>query len=134
MTPRLRTALIGCGKVGSIHAAALRDLPESELVAVCDASPDRAGGLRVELRRTPLHRPRRGCSPSPSPQAVTIATPHPLHAAAAILAAEAGVHVLIEKPMAASLADCDAMLAAARVRASRSASSASGGGTSRSGG
>ena len=40
---RLRTALIGCGKVGSIHAAALRDLPESEVVAVCDASADRAG-------------------------------------------------------------------------------------------
>ena len=39
---RLRTALIGCGKVGQIHAAALRDLPESELVAVCDSGRDRA--------------------------------------------------------------------------------------------
>ena len=48
------------------------------------------------------------------PEAVIIGTPHPLHAEAAIQAAEAGVHVLVEKPLAASLADCDAMLAAAR--------------------
>src|SRR6185369_3685799 len=46
--------------------------------------------------------------------ALVIGTPHPLHAEAAIIAAEAGVHVLVEKPMAASLADCDAMLVAAR--------------------
>ncbi len=49
-----------------------------------------------------------------APEAVCICTPHPLHAAPAVRAAEAGVHVLVEKPMAASLADCDAMLAAAR--------------------
>ena len=47
-------------------------------------------------------------------QAVLIGTPHPLHAEPAIAAAEAGVHVLVEKPLAASLNDCDAMLAAAR--------------------
>ena len=47
-------------------------------------------------------------------QALLIATPHPLHAEPALRAAEAGVHVLVEKPLAASLKDCDAMLAAAR--------------------
>src|SRR5439155_18632152 len=41
-------------------------------------------------------------------------TPHPLHAEAVIHAAEAGVSALVEKPLAASLADCDAMLAASR--------------------
>jgi UDP-N-acetyl-2-amino-2-deoxyglucuronate dehydrogenase len=46
-------------------------------------------------------------------QAVIICTPHPAHAAPAIAAARAGVHVLIEKPMASTLADCDAMIAAA---------------------
>ena len=38
----IRTALIGCGKVGQIHAAALRDLGESEFVAVCDRDSQRA--------------------------------------------------------------------------------------------
>ena len=48
------------------------------------------------------------------PQAILVATPHPLHAAPVIEAAQAGVSALVEKPLAASLADCDAMLAAAK--------------------
>jgi UDP-N-acetyl-2-amino-2-deoxyglucuronate dehydrogenase len=47
-------------------------------------------------------------------QAVLICTPHPAHAEPAIQAAEAGVHALVEKPMAATLRDCDAMLSSAR--------------------
>lgn len=45
--------------------------------------------------------------------AVVIATPNLLHAPQAIACLEAGVHVLVEKPMARSVAECDAMLAAA---------------------
>src|SRR6185436_12386115 len=48
-------------------------------------------------------------------EAICLATQHPQHAAPAIAALEAGVPVLVEKPLAASLADCDAMHAAARV-------------------
>jgi predicted dehydrogenase len=45
---------------------------------------------------------------------ITVTTPHPAHADAATKAARAGLHVLVEKPLASSLADCDAILAAAR--------------------
>jgi predicted dehydrogenase len=110
---RLRTALIGCGKVGQTHAAALSTLPASEFVAVCDASPDRAGAFAVRYG-TRAYTEVGAMLAGSAVQAVTIATPHPLHAGAAIEAARTGVHVLIEKPMAVSLADCDAMLAAAR--------------------
>jgi len=109
--PRLRTALIGCGKVGHIHAQALRQLAESDFVAVCDAQAERAQnfaeryGVRSFTDAATMFR-------DAAVQAVLIATPHPLHAAPAIAAAHAGVHVLVEKPLAASLADCDAMLAA----------------------
>jgi predicted dehydrogenase len=108
---RVRTAIIGCGKVGGIHAAALVALPEAELVAVCDARPERAAALAARYGARPfaevgaLFREARL-------EAVLIGTPHPLHAAPAIEAAKAGVPVLIEKPMAASLRDCDAILAA----------------------
>jgi len=116
----VRTALIGCGKVGQIHAAALRDLPESDFVAVCDRDRDRAAtfaqrygdrirpytDMAVMLRDT-------------AAQAVLVCTPHPLHAEAVLQAAEAGVHALVEKPLAASLADCDAMLAASRQAGTR---------------
>jgi predicted dehydrogenase len=109
----VRTGLVGCGKVGQIHAAALRSLPEANLVAVCDTSPERAEsfaarhGARAYADVETMLR-------DAAVEAVVIGTPHPLHAAPALAAAAAGVHVLIEKPMAATLADCDAMLTAAR--------------------
>jgi predicted dehydrogenase len=48
------------------------------------------------------------------PDAVVVCTPHPLHAEATVAAAEAGAHVLVEKPMAASVLDCDRMIEATR--------------------
>ena len=109
----LRVAVIGCGKVAGVHAAALAALPEAEFVAACDVSADRAAAFAVKHNVRPftdlgaLLRDAR-------PEVVIVGTPHPLHAEAACLAAVAGVHVLVEKPLAATVADCDAMLAAAR--------------------
>ena len=112
MTP-VRVGLVGCGKVGSIHAAALGSVPEAAFVAACDADPARAAAFAAEYGVRPFAdigaMLREG-----GVEAVVIGTPHPLHAAPAILAAGAGIHVLVEKPMAATLADCDAMLAAAK--------------------
>ena len=48
-TRTLRTALVGCGKVGRIHAGALARLPESELVGCCDGSVERAAGFAAEF-------------------------------------------------------------------------------------
>ena len=42
---RVRTAVVGCGKVGRIHADALRSVPEAEFVAVCDNDAERARGF-----------------------------------------------------------------------------------------
>ena len=109
----LRVGLVGCGKVGTLHATALRACAETELVACCDAVGERAGafagryGVRAFGDVAAMLR-------GGGVEAVIIGTPHPLHAEPAVRALEAGVHVLVEKPMAASLADCDAMLDAAR--------------------
>jgi predicted dehydrogenase len=112
---RVRTALVGCGKVGQIHTAALtsRSLPESEFVAVCDSDAARASTF---AGRFPGVRPFTDVGTmirDAGVEAIFVCTPHPLHAAPVIEAAEAGVHALVEKPLAASLPDCDAMLAAA---------------------
>ena len=112
MTPTLRTALIGCGKVGSIHAGALASRPESQFVAVCDADGFRAAAFAARYGIRPFTDVAAMLAEA-RPEAVLLATPHPLHAQAAILAAEAGAHVLVEKPLASTLADADAMLAAA---------------------
>ena len=109
----LRTAVVGCGKVSSIHANALDEAPEAEIVGFCDRDLSRAKGMATRfggqafasldqlLRET-------------EPQALVVCTPHPVHADATEAAASAGAHVLVEKPMAASLADCDRMIAATR--------------------
>jgi predicted dehydrogenase len=111
VTP-VRVGLIGCGKVGHIHAAALRGLAEAELAAVCDVSCERAESFAAKYGArafTDVDAMLREAGV----EAVVIGTPHPLHAAPAVAAARAGVHVLVEKPLAATLADCDAMLEAA---------------------
>lgn len=108
----VRVGLIGCGKVGQIHAAALRGLAEAELTAVCDVSAERVRNFAEEYGAhgyTDVDALLREAKVD----AVVIGTPHPLHAAPAIRAAEAGVHVLVEKPLAATVADCDTLLSAA---------------------
>jgi len=107
----VRVGLVGCGKVAGLHAAALLAVPEAEYVGTCDADPGRAtafaakhGGAAFADLDALL---------AAGVEVVLIATPHPAHAAPTVQAAEAGVHVLVEKPMAATLADCDAMIAAA---------------------
>jgi predicted dehydrogenase len=109
---RLKTAVIGAGKVAHLHAAALKALPESEFIGVCSPpGPKRdafAALYGVAAFDTVEQALARGV------QAVLVCTPHPEHAAPAVAAARAGVHVLVEKPFASSLADCDAMIEAAR--------------------
>jgi predicted dehydrogenase len=108
----VRTALVGCGKVGRIHAEALRSRPESVFVGVCDAIPERAAAFG-QAYGVPAYTDLGALLSETGAEVVLIGTPHPLHAAAALRAIAAGAHVLIEKPLAASLADCDAILDAA---------------------
>ena len=110
---KLRTALVGCGKVGHAHAAALRDLPESDFVAVCARTAEKAQAFADKYHVAAFTDVRQMIERA-KVEAVCICTPHPGHAAPTIAAAQLGAHALVEKPLAASLADCDAMLAAAR--------------------
>ena len=109
----LKTAIVGCGKVGHLHAKALGRAPESVFVAACGRDLARTQDFAA------LYKVKAYCDveemiASEGVQALTICTPHPLHALHAIKAAKAGVHVLIEKPLASSLEDCDAILDAAK--------------------
>jgi UDP-N-acetyl-2-amino-2-deoxyglucuronate dehydrogenase len=110
---QIKTGLIGCGKVGHIHAAALQSLPESDFVAVCARTPEKANAFAEKYHAAAFTDVDEMIAKS-GVEAVCVCTPHPQHAAPTIAAAKAGVHVLVEKPLASSLTDCDAMLAAAR--------------------
>lgn len=111
--PKLKTALVGCGKVGHLHAKALASLAESEFVAVCARSREKARAFAETYGVTPYDDVRAMVERSGA-QIVCICTQHPQHAAPTVAALEAGAHVLVEKPLAASVSDCDAILAAAR--------------------
>jgi UDP-N-acetyl-2-amino-2-deoxyglucuronate dehydrogenase len=111
--PPLRTALVGTGKVAHLHAAALRDLPESQFVAVCGRPSDRRSAFAAQYAVREFDEVGAMVA-AMGVDALCVCTPHPAHRDATVAAAEAGVHVLIEKPLAAALPDCDAMIAAGR--------------------
>lgn len=110
---KVRTGLAGCGKVGHLHARALANLPQSAFAAVCDSDGGRARAFAAQYG-VPAYADVAEMIASEGVESVDVCTPHPLHAAVAVRAAEAGAHVLVEKPLASTLADCDAIIDAAR--------------------
>jgi len=109
----IRFGIIGAGKVAEVHATALDRIPEAELVAVAGRA---AGRTEALARRHGLtaYRSVAEMLAGGRLDAAVVATPHPLHADHAVAAAEAGLHVVVEKPMAVTVADCDRVIDAAR--------------------
>src|SRR3954468_13131712 len=99
----IRVGIVGCGKVAHLHAKAL-----GHIAAAPDVDPARAASFAGQYGGTP-------CTTiddmlaSRAVDVVILCTPHPQHAAGAVAAAEAGVHVLVEKPLASTVADADRM-------------------------
>ena len=112
---RVKTGIIGCGKGAHLHAQALKNVSESLFTAVYSRNIDKARAF-AEMYDV-LAYPSIEEMASAGVEAVVICTPHPVHAEVAIQASEAGMHVLVEKPLASSLQDCDAMIKAAKENA-----------------
>ncbi len=107
MKANLSFALIGCGKIGSRHAAHMNRL--GRLVAVCDIDTGKAKNLADDFTA--------GCFTSidellykTKPDVVAVCTPNALHAAHTIASLQSGCHVICEKPMAISSLDCLQMI------------------------
>lgn len=107
-----RTVVVGCGDVSAVHFDAVDRHPEIELAAVCDADPDRLAAA-VARFGVPGYRDHRELLARERPDVVHVCTPHHTHADLAVAALEAGVHVLLEKPVAATAADARRVIAAA---------------------
>jgi myo-inositol 2-dehydrogenase/D-chiro-inositol 1-dehydrogenase/scyllo-inositol 2-dehydrogenase (NAD+) len=113
MTSPIRICMIGAGRVGKLHSGTLkRHVPGGDVVAlvdpwaeVRDATGDEFG---IDRRFASLA----DALDAVDFDAVVITTPTPTHRELAVLAAERGKHVFLEKPMALSLAECDDILAA----------------------
>jgi len=111
----LRWGLIGCGDIVEKRVGpALRDSDRCDLVAVARARSDLVESCARQFGARKPHRDWRALVADPEIDAVYIATPVARHAEQTVAAAEAGKHVLCEKPMSMNLADDDRMIEACR--------------------
>jgi predicted dehydrogenase len=107
--------LIGAGDIVRKRvAAALRDATNSRLTAIARGRAEAADASARELGAERWHASWQDLVRDPGIDAVYVATPVHLHCEQTIAAAQAGKHVLCEKPMAMTVADCDRMIAAGR--------------------
>jgi predicted dehydrogenase len=107
----LRVAVIGAGHHGKHHARILSTLPGAELVAVVDTNRDRAQEVAAATGALPVFDARDVLDRI---DAVTIAVPTDIHRLVALPFLEARIPVLVEKPIARSLAEADDLIDAAR--------------------
>jgi predicted dehydrogenase len=115
----MRVALFGTGWITRFHARAVLDHPGSELVAAANWREESLARLAetFDIPRTTTR--WEDLAEDPDVDAVVIATPNALHAPQTIACLRTGKHVLVEKPMAATLAEAEAMLEAARASEGR---------------
>lgn len=112
MSPRARAAVIGCGAISKEHLHVLGTHPRIELVGVCDRSPA-AVDWTAQRYGTRGFTDHRELLASARPDVVHVLTPPSSHRALAEDALAAGAHVIVEKPIASSLDELQAMLALA---------------------
>lgn len=111
---QIKVAVIGCGSISKHrHIPEYAANPHVKLVAFCDPVIERAEQF-AQLHGGKAYSDYEEMLNKEKPDAVSVCTPNFVHAPAAIAAANAGAHVLVEKPMAASEAECEAMIEAAR--------------------
>ncbi|MEQ3551676.1 Gfo/Idh/MocA family oxidoreductase [Pseudonocardia nematodicida] len=105
-------AVVGCGDVSTVHLEAIAAVDGIDLVAVCDTDPA-ARAATAERHGVPGFADHRTMLAETSPDVVHICTPHHQHADVAVDLLDAGVHVLLEKPVAHTLDEAARVVEAA---------------------
>ncbi len=113
---KLRVAIVGCGGISEVHLRTFQKMPEVEIVAGVDIKPERLVVMKERFGIQNLYEKWSDMLREIKPDAVDVCTPNGVHAPAVIDAAKAGCHVITEKPMAMTPAECEAMIAAAKAK------------------
>ena len=114
-----KIGILGCGNRSKAHIAALNDMPEIDVAALCDVVPHKMDQRARLIKKKPEPRKYTEMEKMLAQEdldAIAIVLPNHLHKQATIAALQAGKHVFCEKPMALTVADCNEM-----IRASESA-------------
>ncbi len=106
---KLNVAIIGCSKIAHLHAKAILQIPELHFKAVWSRTPESAQKFVTEYG-VKFYTSIPEMIEAENIQITVICNAHPYHADPAIQAMEAGAHVLIEKPLASTLQDCDRII------------------------
>ncbi len=107
-----RVGIVGLGKIAHLHAQALKEIRNAEFTAGCSRSIEKAKSYLGAYGAKPYDNITKMVREEYL-DLVIICTPHPNHVQPTVEAIEAGAHVLVEKPLASTLQDCDAMINAA---------------------
>jgi predicted dehydrogenase len=106
----LRAAVIGAGRMGMIHGHLLQVHPDTELVGFVDPDTTLASHLASQGLRVPLHPSVEALYAAAEPEAVFVCTPTHTHLAVVRECLRRPVHLFVEKPLAATLADAEAIV------------------------
>lgn len=109
----LNVAIIGCAKIAHLHAKAILQIPELNFKAVWSRTPASAQKF-VDEYDVSAYSSITKMIKAEKIQMAIVCTAHPYHADPAIEAMEAGAHVIIEKPLASTLQDCDRIIEASK--------------------
>lgn len=106
---KIKFAVVGCGHIGKRHAEMVSRHAEGELIALCDIRPE--AELGVDHLKVPVFQDMATMlKEMPEIEVVNICTPNGSHGAQSIMALEARKHVVVEKPMALTKTDCEAVI------------------------
>ena len=114
MSKPMTFAVAGYGAWGRCHARAIADARDGRLVAIAVPSDVSARAAKGDFPDAAIYRDWQSLIADPAVEAIAVVTPNHLHAPIALAALAAGKHVLLEKPMAITLADCDRIIAGAK--------------------
>jgi predicted dehydrogenase len=106
---KIKFGVIGQGHIGKRHAEMVRRNPNCELVAVCDIAPIEKLGIE-NLQEKYYSTVDELLKNHPEIEVINVCTPNGLHAEHALKALDANKHVVVEKPMALSKADCEEII------------------------
>ncbi len=114
MAEPLRVCVVGCGRVSKSHLAGMLEIPDKvEITAVVSSDPAKRMSFQKEYSAKKVYATLEQALKDPDIEAVDLCLPNHIHEEATIKSAAAGKHVLVEKPMANTVQECEAMIKAA---------------------